>query len=101
MNVFFLGKPTCGKGTQSKMLADKFNMDIISTGNLFRELSLKDDVLGVKIKEALGDGKILPSALPIYLIINELISRNKSDGFVFEGSPRKKAEAEEWVETFK
>ena len=101
MNIFFLGKPTCGKGTQAKLVAEKYGMEMISTGSLFRKMSSKEDLLGIKIKEALSNGEILPSSFPIYLVINSLIQKNKYDSLVFEGSPRKKSEALIWVETFK
>ncbi|MDD4123020.1 MAG: nucleoside monophosphate kinase, partial [Candidatus Pacebacteria bacterium] len=100
MNVFFLGKPTCGKGTQSKLVAEKYGLDIISTGNLFRELALQDNVIGNKIKSDLDNGQIMPSSFPIYLILNQLFLKNITDGFVFEGSPRKELEARVWCETF-
>jgi adenylate kinase len=95
MNIFFLGKPTCGKGTQSKLLAEKYGLEVISTGNLLRELSLQDNMLGKKIKNDLENGKIMPSAIPIYLILKEVFLKNMTDGFVFEGSPRKEIEAQE------
>jgi len=98
----FIGKGNCGKGTQAKILADKYNLKMISTGSLLREWALKgdDNFWAKKINEDIDKGVIVPTALVFYLWFSKLLNFDIHQGVVFEGSPRMPIEGQAMDEIF-
>lgn len=98
----FMGKGNCGKGTQAKLLAEKYNLKIISTGNLLREWALKgpEDFWANRINEDIDKGILIPSAVVFYLWFSSLLKLETTQGVVFEGSPRYLIEGQAMVEVF-
>ena len=89
MNIIFLGAPSCGKGTQAKIVSKKYKVRHISTGDLLREkVENPRDPLGLEIKEVIDKGCFVDDEMIIKLI-DELISKLDSDeGILFDGFPR-------------
>ena len=94
-NIILLGPPGCGKGTQSKILVDERGFLQISTGDLLRKESSKETCLGIQIKNTINDGKLVSNETTIELI-KQFIDENKNNkkGFLFDGFPRNKKQAE-------
>ncbi|HPT14112.1 MAG TPA: nucleoside monophosphate kinase [Bacteroidales bacterium] len=82
------GHPGSGKGTQGKLLAQKFNLYYISTGALLRkEVSNKTEI-GIKVKEKMAQGDLVPDEIVIPLIEQEMKHHDDVNGFIFKGFPR-------------
>ncbi|GAB4280674.1 MAG: hypothetical protein Kow0068_04990 [Marinilabiliales bacterium] len=88
LNVVIFGFPGAGKGTQAKMLAQKFNLIYISTGDMIRDEIEKNTEFGKKAKEFYEQGLIVPDEIVIRLIENKINKHPKARGFLFNGFPR-------------
>ncbi len=87
-NIVILGYPGSGRGTQAKILAEKFNLMYISTGDILNEEVKSGSEIAATIKTYLDEGKLVPDDIVIRLI-EKKINRNKQvSGFVFKGFPR-------------
>lgn len=94
MNIIFLGPPGAGKGTQAKMLIEKYNIPQISTGDMFRA-ALKDKTpLGIKAKGYMDKGQLVPDEIVIGLVEERLKQDDCSKGYILDGFPRTVAQAE-------
>jgi adenylate kinase len=85
MNIVILGAPASGKGTQAELLAKKFDLYHLSTGDIARQLAQKD----ARIKELIDAGKLIPEEEMTMYVIN-FLSKEKPDleNILFEGFPR-------------
>ena len=95
MNIVLFGPPGAGKGTQAKLISEKYFLNHLSTGDLLRKESSKETSLGIQIKNTINDGKLVSNETTIELIkqfINE--NKNNKKGFLFDGFPRNKKQAE-------
>ena len=95
MNIVLFGPPGAGKGTQAKLICEKYFLNHLSTGDLLRKESSKETSLGIQIKNTINDGKLVSNETTIELIkqfINE--NKNNKKGFLFDGFPRNKKQAE-------
>jgi adenylate kinase len=95
MNIVLFGPPGAGKGTQAKLICEKYFLNHLSTGDLLRKESSKETSLGIQIKNTINDGKLVSDETTIELIkqfINE--NKNNKKGFLFDGFPRNKKQAE-------
>lgn len=95
----FLGRAGCGKGTQAKLLVDKFNLAYIGSGEMLRSLSRQPGFTGQKTAAVMNSGDLVPTFLIFRLWVNFLeetkINQNQDfSGLVFDGSPRKLVEAQ-------
>ena len=93
-----LGRAGCGKGTQAKLLAEKFGLFYIGSGELLRNLADQNNFTGQKTATVLKTGELVPSSLVSMLWLNYLETikqKNSADfkGIIFDGSPRKIEEA--------
>tara|TARA_R110001592_G_scaffold325782_2_gene606062 strand:- start:684 stop:1262 length:579 start_codon:yes stop_codon:yes gene_type:complete len=94
LNLVLFGPPGAGKGTQSTFLIEKFGLIHLSTGDLLRgEIASKTE-LGLKAKELMDQGKLVPDEVVIGMIKNKLASNPDAKGFIFDGFPRTTAQAE-------
>lgn len=94
MNILFLGAPGCGKGTQSKILIDKYGIPQISTGDLLREEMASESDLGEKIKSIMAKGEFVDDKLVLSLVSKKIESIECKDGFILDGFPRNLSQAE-------
>jgi len=94
LNVILLGRSGSGKGTQAKLLCEKFDLEYIGSGDLLREFSNRDTAGSRRLKMELADGKLVPTWMPFYLWMDKLVSLPEGKGVLFDGSPRKVNEAE-------
>lgn len=87
MNVLFMGPPGSGKGTQSKLLCDRFGMEHLSTGDILREAIANKTEVGMRAKSYMDKGEYVPDNVVIDLIRARLATLN-SMGFILDGFPR-------------
>ena len=94
MNIILLAPPAAGKGTQSEILINKYNLNQISTGDLFRNIASQDTALGNKIKETLASGNLVEDEVVFQVLEDYLDNHNNTNGYIFDGFPRTLAQAE-------
>lgn len=92
LNIVLFGPPGAGKGTQSKLIVDKFNLIHLSTGDLLRAEIKAGTELGLKAKHLIDAGKLVPDEVVIGMISHKL-DNDKAEGFIFDGFPRTKEQA--------
>jgi adenylate kinase len=88
LNLVLLGPPGAGKGTQSKKIIDKYHLSHLSTGDLLRAEVMAQTELGLKAKELIFSGKLVPDEIVIGMIDQKLKANQETVGFVFDGYPR-------------
>lgn len=94
MRMILFGPPGSGKGTQAKLLAEKFHIPHISTGDLLREAVTNKSPLGMKAKGYLDAGMLVPDDVMIGLIREVVTLGAAKDGFILDGFPRTIPQAE-------
>jgi adenylate kinase len=100
-NIVLFGPPGSGKGTQASKLVEKYNLLHISTGDLFRYEMGNDTPLGLKAKEYMSKGELVPDEVTIGMLKNKVNSSPNVDGFIFDGFPRTIPQAESLDELMK
>lgn len=86
MNIILIGVQGSGKGTQAKLLQDKFGWDHITTGELFRYNISQGTKLGKQVKSFIDKGELVPDSYVLGIVGDALASRQK--GFILDGFPR-------------
>jgi adenylate kinase len=94
MRIILFGPPGSGKGTQAKLLAEKFHIPHISTGDLLREAETQQTPIGLKAKGYLDAGALVPDDVMIGLIREVVTGGVAKDGFILDGFPRTIPQAE-------
>ena len=94
MRIIMLGAPGAGKGTQAKMIADKYSIPHISTGDIFRANIKNGTELGKKAKEYMDQGLLVPDELTVNLVIDRVAQDDCKNGYVLDGFPRTIPQAE-------
>ena len=94
MNLVFLGLPGAGKGTQAKILADKYDIPHISTGDIFRNAIKNETPLGVKAKKYIDSGELVPDEVTNGIVKERLQDKDCNKGFILDGYPRTLDQAE-------
>ena len=94
MNLIFLGAPGAGKGTQAEVVSEHLRIPTISTGNIIREALKSGTEMGLKAKEFIESGKLVPDEVVIGIIKDRLVQPDCSDGFILDGFPRTIPQAE-------
>ena len=94
MKIIMLGAPGAGKGTQAKMIADKYQIPHISTGDIFRANIKNGTELGKKAKEYMDQGLLVPDELVVDLVVDRLSEADCANGCVLDGFPRTIPQAE-------
>lgn len=87
-NIIFVAPPAAGKGTHAKLLADKYNIPHISTGDLLREEAAKSTDLGLKIKNIMETGALVSDEVITELLKNRLVKADCDNGYILDGYPR-------------
>ena len=88
LNIIIFGKPGSGKGTQASIIKDKYSLQHISTGDVFRKnMSSKTD-LGLLAKGYMDKGELVPDQVTIDMLSHEIDNFLPCKGFIFDGFPR-------------
>ena len=93
MKLIVLGAPGAGKGTQAKVISEKYNIPAISTGAIIREAIEEGTDFGKKAKTYIDRGDLLPDDMVIGLVNERLKSDDCKNGFILDGFPRTIAQA--------
>lgn len=94
MRIVFLGAPGAGKGTQARLLSEKFGIPQISTGDILRAAVKAGTPLGQKAKGYMDAGNLVPDDLMVDLIRDRLAQPDAKAGFILDGFPRTAPQAE-------
>lgn len=94
MKIVMLGAPGAGKGTQAEMIAEKYNIPHISTGDIFRANIKNGTELGKKAKAYMDAGDLVPDALTCDLVIDRVGQEDCRNGYILDGFPRTIPQAE-------
>lgn len=94
MRIIFLGPPGAGKGTQAKMLIERYGIPQISTGDILRAAVKEGTPMGNKAKEYMDAGKLVPDEVVIGIMQDRLKQSDCAKGFILDGFPRTVAQAE-------
>ena len=94
MKIIMLGAPGAGKGTQAKMIAEKYGLPHISTGDIFRANIKNGTELGKEAKEYMDKGLLVPDELTVRLLLDRVAQEDCKNGYVLDGFPRTIPQAE-------
>ena len=94
MKIILIGPPGGGKGTQAKILVDKFNIPQISTGDMLREHVKNNTTLGKKAKEFMTNGSLVPDELILNMMEKRFENKDCENGYILDGFPRTIPQAE-------
>ena len=83
-----LGAPGAGKGTYSSRLQQKLGVEVIATGDIFRELAKEDSDLAKKVKSYMEKGLLVPDEVVLEVLKQRLSKIPKGKGFILDGYPR-------------
>ena len=94
MKLILLGAPGAGKGTQAEYICDKLSIPAISTGNIIRAALKAGTEMGLKAKEFIDKGQLVPDEVVIGIIKERLAEDDCQNGFILDGFPRTIPQAE-------
>ena len=94
MKIIMLGAPGAGKGTQAKLIAEKYGVPHISTGDIFRANIKNGTELGKEAKEYMDKGLLVPDELTVRLLLDRDAQDDCKNGYVLDGFPRTIPQAE-------
>ncbi|MCL4124890.1 UNVERIFIED_CONTAM: hypothetical protein GTU68_011095 [Idotea baltica] len=93
-NLVLFGPPGAGKGTQANFLKEKYNLEHISTGDVFRYNIKNETALGMLAKSFMDKGELVPDQVTIDMLEAEVEKNADAQGFIFDGFPRTNAQAD-------
>ncbi len=88
MKIIMLGAPGAGKGTQAKMIAEKYQIPHISTGDIFRANIKNGTELGAEAKKYMDQGLLVPDELTVRILLDRVAKEDCAGGYVLDGFPR-------------
>ena len=94
MKIIMLGAPGAGKGTQAKMIAEKYSIPHISTGDIFRYNIKNGTELGKEAKKYMDQGLLVPDELTVKILLDRVAQDDCKNGYVLDGFPRTIPQAE-------
>ena len=94
MKLILLGAPGAGKGTQADIISQRLNIPTISTGNMLRAAVKNGTPIGLKAKEYMDAGKLVPDEVIIGIVAERLAEADCANGYILDGVPRTIAQAE-------
>ncbi|MBO5094360.1 MAG: adenylate kinase [Lachnospiraceae bacterium] len=94
MKIIMLGAPGAGKGTQAKMIADRYGVPHVSTGDIFRANIKEGTELGKEAKTYMDKGLLVPDELTVKILLDRVAKDDCKDGYVLDGFPRTIPQAE-------
>lgn len=94
MKIIFLGAPGAGKGTQARLVSEKWGIPQISTGDIFREAIKAGTPVGLEAKAFMDRGELVPDELVVRIVAERLQKADCVQGFILDGFPRTVPQAE-------
>lgn len=94
MKIIMLGAPGAGKGTQALMIAEKYGIPHVSTGDIFRANIKNGTELGMEAKKYMDQGLLVPDELTVRILLDRVAKEDCKDGYVLDGFPRTIPQAE-------
>ena len=94
MKIIMLGAPGAGKGTQAEMIADKYGVPHVSTGDIFRANIKEGTELGKEAKSYMDQGLLVPDELTVKILLDRVAKEDCMNGYVLDGFPRTITQAE-------
>ena len=95
-NIILIAPPGAGKGTQAKLISEKYNIPHISTGDLLRDEIKNETSLGLKLKEIMDKGDLIDDATILKLLEKRLSLSDCNNGYILDGYPRNVNQAKEY-----
>lgn len=95
MRLVFLGPPGAGKGTQAKVISERFGIPHISTGEILRSAIKSNSSLGKEAKAYVERGELVPDIVVSKIVFERLLQSDAKEGFILDGFPRTKRQAED------
>jgi adenylate kinase len=100
LNLILFGPPGAGKGTQAARLQEDFRLPYVATGDILRAAVKEGSELGLKAKGFMDAGALVPDDLLIDLVVDRVGADDARDGFILDGFPRTRAQADALAEAF-
>lgn len=93
MRIIFIGPPGAGKGTQAKVVSEKFNIPHISTGDILRQAIKNNTPMGMEAKAYVEKGGLVPDDVMNKIVVLRLQEPDCKNGFILDGYPRTEQQA--------
>jgi adenylate kinase len=94
MRLVLLGPPGAGKGTQGLLLAERYGIPQISTGDILRDHVQRGTRLGIRARSYMDRGEYVPDDVVVSMVMDRLDEPDADKGFILDGFPRTVAQAE-------
>jgi len=94
LRLVLFGPPGAGKGTQAHLLRDRLKVAHVSSGDLFRHNLDNITPLGLKAAQYMNQGQLVPDEVTIDIVLDKVLSLNSEEGFILDGFPRTRNQAE-------
>ncbi len=94
INIILFGPPGSGKGTQAALLVERYGLEHVSTGDLFRKEIGNGSFLGKQAQQYISRGELVPDEVTIGMLRQKVETHPEAEGFIFDGFPRTVAQAE-------
>jgi adenylate kinase len=94
MKIIMLGAPGAGKGTQAHMIAEKYHLPHVSTGDIFRANIKNGTELGKEAKDYMDRGELVPDELTVRILLDRVAQEDCKNGYILDGFPRNIPQAE-------
>lgn len=92
-NIIFISPPSAGKGTQSKLISDEYNIPHISVGSLLRDVADSGSEIGIELKKILASGKLVDNSITSKVLKDRLMNKDCNNGYILDGYPRSMEQA--------
>jgi adenylate kinase len=99
MRMLLIGAPGSGKGTQAELIAERFGITHISSGDLLRKHVTENTTIGRAAKQYLAKGDLVPDAIVMDMLRKPTVAASEAGGYVLDGFPRTVDQAKAAYET--
>ena len=101
MKIVMLGAPGAGKGTQARLISEKYSIPQISTGDIFRANIRENTQLGQRAKSYMDQGLLVPDQVTCDLVVDRIVRDDCRNGYILDGFPRTIPQAQALTEALK
>ena len=95
LRLVLFGPPGAGKGTQAQLLVDRYRLAHVSSGDIFRHNLREGTPLGLRAREYMDRGELVPDDVVIDIMLDRIMSIHADEGFILDGFPRNTRQAKE------